>query len=240
MQAGATRQLATNVSGAETFERIRTGNGTFAWSATAANTGTGVVGPGSVTNPALLTGDTYQIAFSVGASGTTYNVVDTTTSTTVLTAQPYTSAGTSISFDGISIDVKGSPASGDTFGIAPSTDQSVFKTVQDFIAVLSAGGAGAAARAQYTTGLGSAITNLDRALDKVSVQRTTVGSGLREIDDLNSAGDAVGLQYAAARSALQDLDYAKAISELNLQQAGLDAARLSFAKITQKTPLDFI
>jgi flagellar hook-associated protein 3 FlgL len=240
VQAGPTRQLATNVSGAEAFERIRTGNGTFTWSAAAANTGTGVVGPGSVTNPALLTGDNYQIVFTAAAGGTTYNVVDTTTTTTILTAQPYTAAGTSISFDGISIEMKGSPASGDTFGVAPSADQSVFKTVQDFIGVLNAGGASSAQRAQYATGLGIAISNLDRALDQMSVQRTAVGSGLREIDELNAAGEAFGLQYQAARARVESLDFAKATSDLLQQQFALEAAQRSFTLITKQTLFDFL
>jgi hypothetical protein len=139
-------------------------------------------------------------------------VVDTTTPT-ILTA--HAGCRTSITFDGISIKPKAS-GGGDTFGIVPSSDQSVFTTVQAFLAVLNAGTGSGAAQAQYTTGLGLAISNLDRALDQLNVQRTIVGGGLREIDELNSAGEEVGLQYQAARARRMSL---KAISDLNQQRS---------------------
>ena len=240
IQAGPSRQIASNISGAEAFGRITTGNGTFTWSASATNTGGASIGPGSVTNPALLTGHTYQIAFSVGAGGTTYNVLDTTASTTVLSAQPYNPAGTSIAFDGTSVELKGSPANGDTFGIAPSADQNVFATLQNLVAVLNAGGTSAAASAQLATGLGVALVNLDHALDTLNQQRSVIGTRLREVDTLNSAGEDLGLQYQAARSTLQDVDLAKAISDLNQQTIALGAARKSFSQISKSSLFDFL
>lgn len=240
MQAGASRQIAVNIPGATAFSRITTGNGTFNWSASATNTGTGSIGPGSVTNRTLVTGHTYQIAFAVGAGGTTYSVLDTTAATTVLSAQPYDPAGTSIAFDGLTVEVEGGPANGDTFGIAPSIDQSVFATAQNLITVLNASGSTAAARAQLTTGLGVAIGNLDNALDKLNEQRSVVGTRLREVDTLNSVGDELGVQYQAARSRLEGLDLVKAISDLNQQTIGLAAAQQSFAQISQQTLFDFL
>ena len=42
----------------------------------------------------------------------------------------------------------------------------------------------------------------------------------------------LSLQYSKTLSGLQDLDYAKAISDLNLQQVYLQAAQQSFIKVT--------
>ena len=63
MQVSASRQMASTDSGADIFMRVKNGNGTFVTQFAVANTGTGVIGAGSVTNPALLTGASYTVAF---------------------------------------------------------------------------------------------------------------------------------------------------------------------------------
>lgn len=234
-QVGASRQVASNVSGADVFERIRTGNGTFTWAAAGANTGSGIIGPGTVVNPALVTGHNYQITFTVAAGVTTYDVVDTTTATPVLTAQPYAAPSTAIAFDGISVNIEGSPANGDGFSVSPSTSQSVFTTVQNLVAALNGNGG-----TPLANSLGVGLTNLDQALNQVLGQRALIGSHLKEIDSLGSAGDDLGLQYKSQISKLQDVDYAKAISDLTLEQTNLEAARQSFLKITQTTLFDYL
>jgi len=235
VQAGAARQIALNVAGSAVFQRIPEGNGTFTWAAGAANAGSGVIGPGSVTNPALVTGHNYQIAFTVTAGVTTYDVVDTTTATTVLAAQPYSGGPTSIAFDGLQVNIEGAPANGDNFTISPSTDQSVFTTIQNLIAALRSGNGTA-----LVNGLNIAVTNLDQALDQALTQRADVGVRLREIDASNGAGEEFGLQYQSARSKLQDVDYAKAVSDLSREQLSLQAAQQSFARVTQLSLFDYL
>jgi len=61
--------------------------------------------------------------------------------------------------------------------------------------------------------------------------RASVGSRLRELDSLNSAGSSRDIQYSQTLSQLQDVDYAKAISQLTQQQTTLQAAQQSFVKI---------
>jgi len=48
---------------------------------------------------------------------------------------------------------------------------------------------------------------------------------------VKSAGDDRALQYSQTLSRLQDLDYAKAASELTQQNVNLEAAQKSFAKV---------
>ena len=58
-------------------------------------------------------------------------------------AQPYTS-GQTISFGGLSMDIKGVPADGDSFSIAPSQKQSVFTTITSLIDTLRGNSIGSA------------------------------------------------------------------------------------------------
>jgi flagellar hook-associated protein 3 FlgL len=239
MQVGASRQLAVNLSGADVFERIRNGNGTFATQPAAANSGSGLIDAGSVTNTALLTGHNYRIDFTVAAGVTTYNVLDLTAGTTVLAAQPYSGAA-DIGFDGITVHVSGAPANGDRFTIVPSTNQSVFKTLNDLVTTLQTSTNNPGGKTQVANALGAALTNIDQGLNTVLTQRVAVGARLKEIDTLNDYGDALGLQYQSTLSNLQDLDYAKAISDLTQQQTILTAAQKTFAAISGLSLFDKI
>ncbi len=232
VQAAATRQIATTDSGADIFMRARSGNGTFQTAPAAANTGSGVVSRGSVSNPALYNGNRYQVSFSVAAGVTTYSVTDVTNPATPLavagqTAVPYVS-GQAVSFNGISFDVQGAPANGDIFNVSPSVNQSVFTTLDNLIKTLSAGGSPTALR----QGLNDALGNLDQGLSNVLGVRATVGARLRELDALQATGDAMGGQYKQTLAQLQNVDYNKAISDLAQQQMTLQAAQKSFAQIS--------
>jgi flagellar hook-associated protein 3 FlgL len=55
---------------------------------------------------------------------------------------------------------------------------------------------------------------------------------MRELDSLGSTASDLDIQYKASLSRLQDLDYAKAISDFTLQKTYLEAAQQSFVKIS--------
>jgi flagellar hook-associated protein 3 FlgL len=82
-----------------------------------------------------------------------------------------------------------------------------------------------------TTGLATALSNIDNALNNVINVRTSVGSRLKSLDAAQSAGEDRALQYSQTLSRLQDVDYAKAAAELMQQQVGLQAAQQSFVKL---------
>ena len=230
LQVAEGRQMAVTVSGQTVFETIRNGNGKFATSAAAGNTGTGVVSIGAVTDLTALTGDSYQINFSVAAGVTSYDVVDTTTGTTLSSGNPYTS-GDSILFDGVQFEISGSPANGDTFSVAPSSNQSLFRTLEDFIAALETPLVGASGQAQFRNQLNVAQAGLGNALDNVLSVRATAGGRLNELDSLENAGSDLRLQYQATLSQLQDTDYNEAVSRLSRQQVSLQAAQQTFTKV---------
>ncbi|PIY05350.1 MAG: flagellar hook-associated protein 3 [Gallionellales bacterium CG_4_10_14_3_um_filter_54_96] len=227
-QVSATRQMAASDSGADVFMRIRNGNGTFVTQATAGNSGSGVISAGAVVNPAALTGNNYSISFSMAAGISNYSVINTTTGLPVpgMTAQPYTS-GQAIAFDGMRLDIQGAPASGDSFAVTPSSNESVFKTISNLIATLNAPVVGS----NLTNGLNRGINNLDNALGNVLTVRATLGLRLNEIDALQTTGEDMGLQLKQTLSQLQDVDYNKAISDLTQQQVTLQAAQKSFTQV---------
>lgn len=246
LQVGSARQVAVSDSGSSIFENNVTGNGTFTTRAGTANTGSGISSTGAVTDATLATGNDYEITFSVTGTPavTTYSVVDTTTGLpppppAVATDVPYQS-GKQIAFDGVAIDVKGAPANGDTFSIKPSEKQSVFTTLTSMIAALRAPATGAAGQARLTNDLNAAHENLNSTLDNVLSVRAEIGSRMKALDNLDSAGDDLNIQYAATLADLQDLDQVKAISDYGQQQVMLEAAQKSFKSMAGLSLFNYI
>jgi flagellar hook-associated protein 3 FlgL len=188
--------------------------------------------PGVAGNVPPPISDQYRLDFSSSTPGTiTYSIVDTTTSTTLSSGNPYTS-GQAITFNGMQFNITGTPANGDQFTVQPSVNQSIFTTLKDLINVLNTPAGGSVGQTKLTNGLNTAQDDLGHALDNILTVRATVGSRLNSIDALDSNGSDKDLQYSTTLSQLQDLDYTKAITELTQQQTTLTAAQQSFVKIS--------
>lgn len=223
----ATRSVADSNSGDAVFMSIRNGNGTFATAAAGTNTGTGTINAGSVTNAATYVPDNFQINFT---SATTFDVVDTTSGATVLSAQPYT-ADSSISFNGISISISGQPATGDSFTVQPSSNQSVFKTVNDFVNALNTPVSTPADRARFNNAASTALTNIDQAMQNFLSVRASVGAREQTIQAQQQSNDDFNTQLTQLRSSLEDTDMVKAVSDLSLQMTTLQAGEQAFVKV---------
>jgi flagellar hook-associated protein 3 FlgL len=237
VQVSASRKMATSDSGADIFMRIKSGNGTFVTESSPDNTGSGTIGEGVVVNPKLLTGSTYKLIFT---SDSTYDVTDEK-GVLVSTANQYES-GESLEFPGMRVSMTGTPDVGDQFTVAPSTNEGLFKTLGDLISALKEENpAGAAATsAQLTSSLSKAMSGIDRGLDRVLTVRASLGARLNELDSLQATGEDLGLQYKQTLATLQDLDYNKAISDLNRQTTSLQAAQKSFKQVADLSMFNYM
>ena len=269
LQLSPTRFLEVSDSGSEVFKRVRNGNGYFATGYAAGNTGTGVVDSGNITDPAkwnALVARNFSINFSVDNAAvppvTYYDIVDTASGNSKLTGLapvlPPTAAtgqrvyqsgqpiilknqGIEPAFDfGGSVLITGAPADNDGFSIAPSSSQSVFATLAHLIGALEAPGGTPAANAKLGSEIGFALTNLDQSTDNILRVRAQVGSRMNEIESLGKLNEDLDLQYQQTLSDLQDLDYARAISDLTRKQTDLQAAQQSFVKISQLSLFNYL
>lgn len=116
----------------------------------------------------------------------------------------------------------------------------LFKTLNDVISVLETPVTSAAAAATLNIGLATANGELDGALDNVLTVRASVGSRLKQLDALDSAGQVLNEQYQETLGVLQDVDYARAISELFKQQITLEAAQQSFLRMTSLSLFNYL
>lgn len=240
MQVSPTRQVSSSDSGADIFMRVRSGNGTFHATLGAGNTGSAGISQGVVTNSALYAGDTYQV--TIGAGGTTYGVTNVTTGTPVIPAGTAYTSGQAISFDGIQFAITGTPAAGDTFDIKPSANQSIFTTLENLIATLETplATASAAVNAASIQAMQDGLNSLDMGMNSVLAARANTGSRMNELELLQGIGQQFGLQYQKTLSSIQDTDYNKAATDFAQQKLVLEAAQMSFTKISQMSLFNYL
>ena len=86
----------------------------------------------------------------------------------------------------------------------------------------------------------NALGDIDQAIDRISLTRSSVGARLNAIDEQKTANEAFGVAVEQVRSNLEDLDYAKAVSRFNQQLAALQASQQSFMKIQDLNLFNFL
>jgi flagellar hook-associated protein 3 FlgL len=222
VQIAAGQTVAAGDDGDTVFQQIPTGNGTFAVTANPVNTGSGVVGAATVTDPNTYAGGTYTIAFT-GAD--TYNITDSTTG--VVTPGTYT-PGQTITYGGTQVTLSGQPAAGDSFTVTPSTNQSVFTTVQNLITALQAGNGTSASNAKLSNAVATAVNNIDQALSTTENVQASVGGRLNAITTQLSVATSQQTQLQTSITNLQGLNYASAITSLDSQNTTLSAAMQAY------------
>ncbi len=77
----------------------------------------------------------------------------------------------------------------------------------------------------------STITEIDAAMKNILTIQASVGARLNAIDLQKSVNDTNILQIQQTKSQIEDLDYASAVTSLNQQMTGLNAAQQTYVKV---------
>lgn len=236
-QVSPTQRLADSHSGYEAFMVVPEGNGTFVTSVNPANSGSGSIASGSVTDPSAWVPDDYTLRFT---SGTAYEVVDSAANVVTTGTYTPTSESTSIAFNGVQVNFSGAPATGDTFAIDRSRTEDIFTTLNTLVNTLESSAAAGPDRAQFSSNMANALTQLEQASDHLLSVRAQVGTRLSSLDTAQSSRADQKLELQRMQGELRDLDYAEAISRMNQQLMGLQAAQASYSRISQLSLFDYL
>jgi flagellar hook-associated protein 3 FlgL len=235
LQIGQDQRVVDGHSGTHVFMAVTEGNGTFVTNATAGNAGNGVIAGGTLANPAQWVQGDYTLRFT-SATGD-YEIVDS--AATVVATGTYTENST-ISFNGANINLTGVPAQNDSFSIARSRSEDIFTTLGNLAATLESSTATTADRAQFNSSMATALQQLDQSSDHLLSVRAEVGTRLSSIDNAQDSLADRKVELETTTSQLRDLDYAEAISRMNQQLVGLQAAQASYSKIAQLSLFDYL
>lgn len=239
-EAAGSLSLPQTFDGEAIFMRVPPGNGTFTIELPAGNTGSLTTDIGSVSNPSALTGHAYSVSFANVAGTLQYTVTDTTSGTAVPghNGVPFVS-GSTIDFDGMSIELKGVPAAGDSVDVNPVTAPTdVFQVMEDVMVALRT--PTGSQTAQLTQSLGRALTEIDSAHERVLSARSQAGEWLNRADSVENLLADRQVDYEAEKSGLEDLDMVQGISDFQNQQTGLQAALQSYAQIQKLSLFQYV
>jgi flagellar hook-associated protein 3 FlgL len=236
LQTGPSQRITDGHPGSAVFLNIPQGNGTFTTGAAAANTGAATIDTGTVIDAAAWgAGGTFTIHFT---SPTDYEVLDSTS--TQISTGTYSPNGTGITFNGVQVQIQGNVAMDDQFTVAPAASEDIFTAVTKLITGLQRPGSSSAENAQFATDMGRALKQLDNSLDRISDVRSEVGARLAVLSDSTDDQMDRQLDLKTQLSQIRDLDYADAITTLNIQLAGLQAAQQSYAKISNLNLFNYL
>jgi flagellar hook-associated protein 3 FlgL len=237
IRISSSQSIADGHTGADVFMNIAEGNGVFGTMVGAGNTGSGSIDVGRVTDLSSWVADDYTLQFT---NATDWQVLDSATPTpNVVASGTGFQPGQSITFRGVTVTITGTPAANDSFAIRPAQDLDVFAMLEDLATTLEGGG-GVDTAPEFNARIGAAIANIDQALDRVVGVRAEVGSRLSAIDQAASTREDEAVDLQSLLSDLRDTDYASAISKLNQQYAGLQAAQAAYTRVAQMSLFDYL
>ena len=241
---GSGLTVPTGESGSGLFMDVAAGNGRFVASAGASNSGSLVVGANQVSDPAAYAaglaangGGGYTLAFDGAGNWTATDAAGQPA--TDAAGNPLTGSytpGASISFNGLNVELSGTPSAGDTVAIRPGTSQDVFTTFNTMIAALQPGTSGT----QRSNVLSRQLEALDQAQASVSRAEVDIGGRTNALTAQRAAYQDLNVTYQSTLSDTRDVDVYSAISQLSIQSTSLQASQQVFAQVKSLSLFNYL
>lgn len=227
-------------SGFDVFSNVKDGNGKFSTNARAANTGTGVITTGSYSAPPEFLAEPYDIAFTLNGGGQLVYTARGRTSGSVVAGPTVFQEGANISFNGVQVQINGTPRNGDFFGVEPSVSKDLFTSIQDVIKQVDSFVDTPAARAQLSNVLSSSQISIDNNMQQIDIVRAKIGGRLNAIESEISTNLSLLVTNKSALSTVQDLDVVEASTRFSQQLVVLEAAQASFVRVQDLNLFNFL
>ncbi len=216
-----------------------------------ARTGTPAAGTGSVTSASIATPSAlnanvfplseddgrqgrYDIVYNGGANWTV-TPIDKTGTALAPIAVTAALPNPTLAFEGVSISLTGTPATGDQFQVIPG-DHDIFETLDRGIYALTSGLTGAALTAE----LGAVNQQLGGRQDQLLTARGKLGDWLNRADTMETVLSDRVVAYEKENSELTDLDMVSGISNFQKNQTAYQAALQSYAQVQKMSMFDYL
>ncbi|QIE25413.1 hypothetical protein SBC1_35020 [Caballeronia sp. SBC1] len=257
VQISDTRTINVADPGSAIFQSVSSNESTPVSAGSAGNQGSGTIGPVSVTNSSdPANSSTYTITFGTTTTGTppttttvsSYSVTAqdpaTGTTTTVTPPTPYT-AGANIALGSQTVAISGTPASGDSFTVAPAntgntSDTDIFATLDSLVNALKQPADTPTQQATLQNALTTAGSKIGNTYNNVLTTQTAVGGREQEVTATQTAMQTTSTQTASNLSDLVSVNLPTAISQYEMMQNSLQAAQQAFAQIQKMSLFNYL
>ncbi len=230
--------IPTNQAGDAAFMTVENAIGDFTANYITNTSGVAVDSANVVTRNTYNTSAIpHDYTFTFGPLDTDLTVTDSTAAS-VFTTAAYT-AGQTISFDGIDVTLSGNPLPGDSFTISEQEDVSIFEAINDAITWVEQGSVSTNIE-QHQVDYNTILDQLNSSMMHITSRRVDSGIRLQVLDSQESRHLDTELNLTSGRANIEDLDFAKAISEFEQSQIALQASQQVFSKVQGLSLFNYI
>lgn len=236
LQIAKNVSITTNQSGENIFEKVPNAVGDFSANYNINTSGvsveSAVIADPSIYNSALNPAD-FTFDFT---TETDLTITDGAGNVTNIAGYV---PGQTIAFNGIEVKLSGNPLPGDNFSLSPEQNISVFETIKsaiDWISSKSSKGEDPQIQVDFDHILGQ----LSDSMNHLTSRRAQSGINLQVIDRQKNNHLDTALYLSSARSSIEDLDFAKAISTFEQSKIALQAAQQAFTQVQGLSLFNYI
>lgn len=146
-------------------------------------------------------------------------------------------SGQPFTFNGLEFNVTATAGQTVEFTLQQPEKKNIAETLNDFYIALNDANI---SDSDYAAALDDVIVGLDNALQAVADANSAVGGRLNVAESVLKSNLDLEIANKSARSDIEDVDYAVAVSELSKQETALQAAQATFSRVTQLSLFDYI
>jgi flagellar hook-associated protein 3 FlgL len=238
LQVAKNINITTNQTGDAAFLKIANAIGDFKATYDETNTSGAALASANVTDRSAYNTSALPHDYTFTFDAITNDLTVTGSAGVVFPAAPYT-AGETISFDGIKVALSGNPLPGDNFTMSEQEDISIFETINDAIAWMERGST-SINQEQHQVDYNTVLEQLNSVMNHIYSRRADAGTRLQVLENQQSKHLDVELNISKGKSSIEDLDFAKAISEFEQSKIALQASQQTFSKVQGLSLFNYI
>jgi len=156
----------------------------------------------------------------------------------LITIDPYV-PGQTVAFNGMEVNIDGTPLPGDQLELAPQETVSVFQAIKDAIDWVSRTGT-ITGTEQHAVDYGHILSNINASLNHISTRQGEAGINLQLIQSQETFHADNELLMEQGRSVIEDLDFATAVTKFEQSKQALQAAQQTYAQLQGLSLFNYI
>ncbi|GLX84644.1 flagellar hook-associated protein FlgL [Thalassotalea loyana] len=188
---------------------------------------------------AYVDGANYTFNFTdTNGDGALELAVTDNSAVNLITIDPYV-PGQTVAFNGMEVNIDGTPLPGDQLELAPQETVSVFQAIKDAIDWVSRTGT-ITGTEQHAVDYGHILSNINASLNHISTRQGEAGINLQLIQSQESFHADNELLMEQGRSVIEDLDFATAVTKFEQSKQALQAAQQTYAQLQGLSLFNYI
>lgn len=146
-------------------------------------------------------------------------------------------SGDKFQYQGMEIEMDANVGQSTVIALDPPQKKNIAETLNDFIEALESDTISAG---EFSKRLSDTIVGIDNAMDKISIESSSIGGRLNIADSIYASNLDMELANKKAQATIEDLDYAEATTRFAKQETALEAALATFPKVSSLSLFQYI